>query len=664
LVGLSGGRAKITNLQSEPGDDLPSDFIKRAIELADADAVRVTLFQHTQDAMVAALPVAAKMSADDRAVLFEKAVAWLTRNASPEPMAEPSEADLRRLMDMAAGGTMGDLEFAARRDLPGFKAHPYAAEWDDEAPELPTGFKVAIIGSGFAGIGMAVQLDLLDIPYFVLERQSEAGGVWCTNRYPDVRVDTSSITYEFGFEKTHRWSEYFGRGDEVRDYLNDVSRRRGIWDRTLFNHDLIGATFDTARDCWMLDVKTPEGSRRFEANVIVSASGLFSTPRYPSFEGQDSFVGQIVHTARWTPDIELAGKRIAMVGNGSTGVQALGAIAGEAAQVHVFQRTPQWIMPRDKYGMHLEPEITWLLENFPGYANWWHFVATAQLFETHDLMLSDPEWQRQGGQVNVQNDAARVSLTQYIKAQTADRPDLTQELTPDYAPYARRPVVDNGWYRALMSDHVELVTDAIVRLHPKGIETVDGKIREVDTIVLATGFEVAEYLWPTHYIGSLGTDLHESWNAADGARAYIGMMIPDFPNLFTLYGPNSQPVSGGPAQPVWFAIWSAYVAKVLMQMLRENKSRVEVKRDAFDRYNRDLDAESQKLVMMTAAGGVDRNYYVSNKHDRLQVNAPWYSPEYHRLCSIVAWDDLSLSGHLVAEGKRPPDGQAQGIRRC
>jgi 4-hydroxyacetophenone monooxygenase len=601
------------------------------------------------------------MSANDRALLADKVVAWLSNNASPEPLAEPPEAELMRLMNMAAGGTMGDLEFAARRDLPGFKHHPYAVHWDGEAPSVSPEFKVVIIGSGFAGIGMAVQLDLLGIPYFVLERQPEAGGVWCTNRYPDVRVDTNSITYEFGFEKAHRWREYFGRGDEVRHYLNDVSKRRGIRDRTLFNHDLIRATFDTTRDCWMLDVKTPEGTRQFEANVIVSASGLFSKPRYPSFEGQDTFAGEIVHTARWTPEIKLAGKRVATIGNGSTGVQTLGAITREAAHVSVFQRTPQWIMPRDKYGVALEPEITWLLDNFPGYSNWWRFVVTAPLFETHDMMLVNAEWQRRGGQVNAKNDAARAWLTGYIETQTAGRPDLTDRLVPDYAPYARRPVVDNGWYRALMSNHVELVTEEIARLRPEGIETVDGKIREVDLIVMATGFEVAEYLWPTKYVGALGTDLHETWNAADGARAYIGLMIPDFPNLFTLYGPNSQPVSGGPAQPAWFATWSAYVAQVLMQMLHQSNSRVEVKRSAFERYNRELDAESEKLVLMTEAGGVDRNYYVSNEHNRLQVNAPWYSPEYYRRCSVVEWDDLSLSGHSKRNDARLTVEEAKGI---
>ena len=228
--------------------------------------------------------------------------------------------------------------------------------------------------------------------------------------------------------------------------------------------------------------------------------------------------------------------------------------------------------------------------------------------------------------------------------ETGGRKDLIARLTPDYAPFSRRPVVDNGWYRALTRDNVELVTDPIARLLPEGIETRDGKVHEADVIVTATGFEVAKYLWPTRYLGRDGVDLHETWAQGDGPRAYIGLMIPKFPNLFTLYGPNSQPVSGGPAQPVWFAIWAAFAAQAIMRMLEQGASRIEVQQDAFDRYNKALDAEARTLVQMSAAGGVDKNYYVNSQHRRLQVNAPWYSPHYHELCTKVQWDDLTLDG--------------------
>src|SRR4051812_32240653 len=196
-----------------------SAFIRRAVELADLNAVRVALYQQTGDPELATLPVAAALDDAGRALLVDKAVAWLEQNAGPGMPAEPPEAELRTLMNMATAENMGDLEFAARRDLPAFKAFPWTATWTGAKPDLPDGFQVVIVGSGFSGIAMGVQLELLGIPYVVLDKQPEPGGTWSVNRYPDIRVDTISITYEYSFEKNYPWSEYFGRGTEVREYL-------------------------------------------------------------------------------------------------------------------------------------------------------------------------------------------------------------------------------------------------------------------------------------------------------------------------------------------------------------------------------------------------------------------------------------------------------------
>lgn len=620
------------------------DFIARGLMSADLDAVRVTLFQHTGDTWLAALPAAAMMTDEQRVELRARATDWLVSNASSEPASEPALDELRVLMDLATGAPMGDLEFAARRDLPGFREFPFFAQWDGDRPAIPDDFIVAIIGSGFAGIGMAVQLDLLGIPYVVLERRPEAGGVWSINTYPDVRVDTMSVTYEFQFEKPFPWQEYFGRGPDVRRYLNDVSTRRGVRAHTRFEHDVVEARFDPAASHWHLTVATPTGEQRMIVNAVISCGGLFATPNELDVPGRDDFAGDIVHTARWPEGLSLAGRNVAVIGNGSTGVQILGALAREAAHVDVYQRTPQWIMPRANYGKALETEHAWLIDNFPGYRNWWRFTSTAPLFDTHALMVPDPDWQAAGGKVNCASDAMREQLTGYIEQQTGARPDLVERLVPDYAPLSRRPVVDNGWYAALTRDNVALVDTPIEQLVGEGIRTADGAVRPCDLIVTATGYKVARYLWPTRYIGAEGQDLHAEWDAGDGPRAYIGLMHAGFPNLFTLYGPNSQPISGGPAQPVWFAVWSAYVARVLMRMLRERAAQVDVTRAAYDAYNVALDAAAGTLVQMTKEGGVDRNYYVNADNGRLQVNAPWYSPEYHRLCSEVAWDDLVLSG--------------------
>lgn len=623
------------------GTTVDAAFIRRAVELADLNAVRVALFQHTGDPELVALPVAASLDDAGRELLIDKAVAWLETNAGPGMPEEPPEAELRALMNMATAEEMPDLEFEARRELPGFNAFPWTADWTGEKPELPEGFLVAVIGSGFSGIAMGVQLELLGIPYVVLDRRAEPGGTWTVNRYPDVRVDTISITYEYSFEKNYPWSEYFGRGAEVREYLDHVSKKYGVREHTRFERDLKRASFDETRDVWVLEVESPDGLEIIEANAIVNAVGTFANPKIPHFEGQESFTGPMIHPSRWPEDFDATGKRIAIIGNGSTGVQLLAPVADQADQVFVFQRTPQWIAPRDKYGQAVEPEIRWLQDNFPGYWNWWRYMAIAALFGTHGYLIPDDDWKAQGGHFNPMNDKLRATLTAYIEAQTNGDEDLMSQLVPDYAPFSRRPVVDNGWYRALTCDNVELVTDGIARLTPTGVETVDGQVFDVDMIVTATGFDIIKYLWPADYVGRDGLSVHDFWST-DGPRAYLSMMAPNFPNMFMLYGPNSQPVSGGTGLPIWYVLWSAYSAQCLVRMIEEGKSRVEVKTEAFERYNTALDEESQKLLLLQDEGAPEKNYYV-NEFGRMQVNAPWYGPEYQRMCSRPDWDDIDIT---------------------
>ncbi len=618
-------------------------FVRRAVEAADLNAVRMALYQNSGDPDLAQLPLTVELDDVQREELIDKAVSWLEENAGPRSLPEPPTVELRRLMNLATGEEMSDLEFEARREQAAFRRFPFLVEWDAKKPRVPDGFNVAIVGGGFAGIVMAVQCELLGVPYVVLERHGEFGGTWHINRYPDVRVDTISSTYELSFEKSYRWSEYFARGEEVRSYLDHVASKFGVRENTRFNHDLKRATFDECRDLWTLDVDTPEGRKTLEAKVLVSATGLFANPKSIELAGEDVFGGRIVHPARWPHDLALEGKRVAVIGNGSTGIQMVGAIADKAERTYVFQRTPQWIMPRDKYGLPMEPEVHWLMDNFPAYWNWSRYMAGAPLFDTHPLVTTDRDWQVGGGQVNQRSDALRRDLIEYIKNQTGGRQDLVDRLIPDYAPFSRRPVVDNGWYRALTRDDVELVTHPIAGLTETGIQTTDGAVHEVGIIVTATGFEVEKYLHPSRFVGRDGTDIHEMWESADGPRAWIGMMVPMFPNFYMLYGPNSQPVSSGPSQATWLTIWSSFVGRCLKRMLTDGISRIEVKQAAYASYNEALDEEATKLVMMTKEGGIEKNYYVNREHGRVQVNAPWYGPVFQQMFSNVDWEALELT---------------------
>jgi len=618
-----------------------AEFIQRAVEASDLAALRAALYQASGDPELAELGPVAGLTPPDRARLVSRVEHLLETQLENYSLVVPSDHELRRLMDLVLGVPTRDEHFEIRKHFLGFESFPFLHS-PSEKIAVREGFEVAIIGAGLAGVGMAVQLERLGIPYVVYERRDTIGGTWSINQYPDIRVDTLSLTYEYTFDEPHRWSEYFARGAEVRGYIESVARAQGVYDRIRFGHDLEESRFDEERRVWQLTLRGPGGEAiEREANAIVSAAGLFSTPKLPEVPGLEDFEGTVIHPTEWPEDLDLAGKRVAVVGNGSTGVQLLAPVAREAAHVSVFQRTPQWISPRENYGRVVEPEVQWLYDKVPGYRNWARYTSIIGLMTWHeDFLVPDAEWERQGGHITQKSEELGSFLTGYIREQVGDRPELIEKLLPNYAPMVRRPVVDNGWYRALTRDNVELVTDGIARLTPGGIETVDGTQRDLDVIVFATGYDVVKYLWPATYQGASGRDLHDFWS--DDPRAYHGMMVPDFPNLFMLYGPNSQPVSGGVSLPSWFQIWSAYIAQCLCLLFEGDHAAVAVRKSAFEAFNERLDAESSRMAFVTDKGSVERNYYL-NETGRMQVNTPFETADLYAMQKAPDPEELEFS---------------------
>jgi len=598
------------------------EFIRRAVEASDLAALRVAVYQACGDEELTTFGAVNQLDALQKEKLKECLVDLLDSSLESFSLRKPPDEEIKRLMAMALGADPSDAEFELHREVIAFEDLPFFAFWSEGEHQIPKDFHVAIIGGGFNGIATAVQLSHLGIAYTIYERRHEIGGTWSVNKYPDVRVDTLSASYEFCFERNYPWREYFARGADVRSYLEFIAEKYGITPNIRFEHDLKEARFDEERSRWELSFTGPNGAIvRTEVNAIVSAAGLFANPKNPDIPGSEDFKGLIIHPTQWPTDLDLRGKKVAILGNGSTGVQLLAPVAEKAEKIYVYQRTPQWISPRDKYGKEVEPEIHWLTSSMPGYWNWCRYTSIMHLFNFHkDYLIVDTEWQKQGGQITKQSDTVRQFLINYITDQVGGRQDLIDKLIPDYAPMVRRPVVDNGWYKALTRENAELITQDIVRVTENGIETSDGEFREVDIIITATGFEIVKYLWPAEYIGRRGVNLHERWAAQD-PRAYVGMMVPDFPNLFMLYGPNSQPISGGVALPAWYQMWASFVAQCLMTMIQEDVGTVEVTHEAFVKYNEALDEKAASLLMLTDTSS-SKNYYLSES-GRMQVNATW-----------------------------------------
>lgn len=620
-------------------------FLERAVSFADANALRMALFQTTRDPEIAAIPARRVMRGGSEAVVIDpadieriqkKAVDFLIDHAGEPAPQEVSPAELDELVQMAEARTISPFDLGMRRLLPSFGEFPHRARWTgpNRAPE---GFSVAIVGGGFAGVAMAVQLEQLGIGYRLFERRGELGGVWSANRYPDVRVDTLSAIYQFGFEKYYPWSEHFARQDEVREYLDHVARKYGVRDKVRFGHHVRTARWDDVSGEWHLTVEV-DGERTIEhtAQVVVTASGLFAQPKSLDVPGAERFAGDLVHTTQWSDAVSYVGRKVAIVGNGSTGVQLLSEVAARAGSVYVCQRTPQWIMPRTGYGRPIEAELRWLIENMPCYWNWDKFVAGMSSTDLREQLLVDRDWIRDGGSVNERNDALRAVLEGYIAQQVGGRQDLIDRLVPDYAPMARRPVVDNNWYATLTRDNVELITQGIASIDERGIFLADGRHLDVDLIVTAVGFDTQNYLWPTRYVGRAGVSLEQVWRD-EGAKAYLGMTVPGFPNLFMLNGPNSQPVASGTGLPCWFEIWSRYIGEAIVSMVEGGYRAMAVRPEVCAEYNRLVDDEAGRLLYLADNGARKKNYYV-NDRGRLQVIAPFTG---ERVFAMSAHPDLA-----------------------
>jgi 4-hydroxyacetophenone monooxygenase len=619
------------NSTSQQCDDA---FLMSAIKQANLNALRMALYQLTGDPEFAAMevePFAIRGGAlftmvvaeKNRGRMIEKAFEIL-KNIPERPAQLPSKDRVRELMTMFSGQELSEADFQYGFEELALEDFPRDVKWNQEPDRKKLqDYKITIVGAGISGIAVAILLERIGIPYKIIERRPGLGGTWWINDYPEARVDTSSFLYQFRFEKNYPWSEFFASRDETLKYLNHVAVKYGILGNIQFSTELISAKWDESTSHWRCQVRQPDGVEREErANVLISAMGLFATPKLPDIEGIADFQGKMFHTTAWDHGYDYSGKRIALIGNGSTGTQLMPRIARVAKSVTAFQRTPNWIQPVENYRGKITPEIRWLFDNVPYYWNWFGYSIFVAASSSQELQAHDREWQEQGGRISGPNDKVRAALTQYIRDKVGDDAELFEKCLPMYAPMARRLVVDNGWYDALRRDNVELITARIERFTPMGIRTVDGVEREFDLVILGAGFDVNRFLWPVKYEGREGATLEKSWRK-DGARSYLGMTMPGYPNFFMFYGPNGQPRSGGFYS--WAEVWSRYAVKLIVKMIESGFNSVECKQEVYDDYNRRIDLANKEIIWEDQGQG---GYYV-NKHGRSSVNLPWRVEQYH-----------------------------------
>jgi len=460
--------------------------------------------------------------------------------------------------------------------------------------------QVAIVGSGFAGIAAGVKLRKAGIESFTIyEKSFDIGGTWRDNTYPGCEVDTPSTLYSFSFTIPD-WSRTHARQAELRKYLESVVDEYGLRSHIRTGVGVDAAVWDERTHTYKLHL---DGGTTATCHVLISGVGFLNVPRMPDWPGLQTFRGPAFHTARWEHEHDLTGKRVALVGTGSSAVQILPEVAAIADRVLLFQREPGWVMPKGE--RDLTPGEREALRR-----RWrWRRERLRQLWRVEKNLWRAGSY-RPGSKVHTKMEQF---CRAYIAKQFADRPDLQEAVTPTYPYWGKRVIFASTFYPALKRDNVQLIPRAVTRVTETGVVGADGVEHPVDVLLLATGFQPTNYLAHLRVVGRDGRSLHDAW--AGEPRAFLGITVPGFPNFFLLYGPGT---NGG--EIVWMLERQAeYAVRVVRRMMRTGATAVEVKRRWADLYDRWL-----QWTVRNTAWTVSNNYF---KTDSGKVVTQWpYSP--------------------------------------
>lgn len=614
---------------------LPRDELAEAIAGADLRILLMVLFHLTGDRRWLEPPFRpkrdVKLIADEDAGLSpaaqqeirDTAIALLSRPDQTPTIDDPGDELMVELMRACLGEAVPPEYAPMMREEMGLCSRQVCWNRPQAASRAAARRPVVIAGAGASGIALGANLEALGIPYVIIEKNDEVGGTWLENRYPGCGVDTPNHAYSFSFGTRYRWSRYFSPRDEIADYLVRSAGEFGVRPRIRFRCRVTRADWDESEACWRVTVATPDGEQVLDATALVSAIGQLSLPAIPRIEGADSFGGPLFHSAEWPAGLDLAGRRLAVIGTGASSMQIVPSVVETVAGLTVYQRSPQWARPIPRYHDPIGEKAQWLLEKVPYYAAWYRF---AMLWRYGDGLLptlrKDPDWPHPERSLNRANERHRKEMEEHILRELGDRTDLLAKCLPGYPPYGKRILLDNGWYRAITRPTVELVTDPIERIAPDGVVTADGTTRQADVIVLATGFKVALMAARLNVTGRGGRNLADVW-AGDDPRAHLGITIPGFPNLFCMQGPNTGLGHGGSA--IFQAECQArYIAGCLTRMIEQDIAAIDVKQSVHDDYVRRVDAEHEAMIW-THPG---MSTYYRNRNGRVVSVMPWRLVDY------------------------------------
>ena len=460
--------------------------------------------------------------------------------------------------------------------------------------------RIAIIGAGPGGLCMASQLEQAGFDEFVLlEKGQGVGGTWHHNRYPGCACDIPSALYSFSFEIKRDWTRPYAPQPEIRAYFEEFAEKYGLLPHCRFDSEVRSATWDDEHAHWKLTLQSGE---TLEADVVVSAIGMFNDLSWPEIPGLDSFAGTSFHSARWDWDHDLAGERVGVIGSAASAVQFVPEIVKRAAQVDLYQRTANWVMPKLD-----EPHTEEQLEQFRTDPNL-TLAIRDEIYRTVDegMTFSDP--------------VKLAEFEQYVLGaiEVIEDPETRRKLRPEHPFGCKRPLLSNEFYPAFNRPNLELITEGIERVTKDAIVSVDGKVRQVDTLILATGFSATKYLSAIDVSGRDGLHIAEAWN--DGARAYLGITTAGFPNLFMLYGPNTN--NGSILTMIESQV--DYAMQHIERLVRDDLAWIDVRPAQMERFN----DEVQQAISEIKVWQADCNGYYRTPSGRVVTQWPYSMTDF------------------------------------
>jgi 4-hydroxyacetophenone monooxygenase len=575
--------------------------------------------------------LAPDIQAEIRAAASTAIANWL--DGAPVAIAEPSQEFLRELFSFSLGEDVPpEYSDYLEYDLT-VTASPLAESTDRPLAAL----RAVIIGAGVSGIAAGIRLRLLGVEVTVLEKTHDIGGTWNINKYPGCGVDTPSHLYSYSFAPGD-WEQYYASQPELKAYLQQVAEDFDVAQLVQLDNEVVGAQYCSATHRWTVRRRGSSGPLpSLQADILISAVGAFGRPSVPAMEGLHCFAGSVYHTADWPTSADVTGKRIAVIGNGASAMQFVPAVAASTERLTIFQRTPQWAAPFEQFHTPVPDGVRDLMWSVPLYRSW-HRARLGWIVndKIHASLQIDPDWPDPAHSINTINDGHRRFFTRHIESELDSDTDLLAKVLPHYPPFGKRMLLDNGWFRTLRQPNVELITEPIVSVDETGIHTADARHTAVDVIVLATGFDVVHYLAPMEITGTNGRTLSDVWDG-DDARAYLGMTIPGFPNLFCFYGPNGAPGHGGSFINTTECQLN-YLVDLLITMRKAGAAAVDCRQDVHDAYNARVDATNEAMIW--SHPGVST--YYRNSRGRVVYTNPWRIVDFWHMTRQANLDDYHL----------------------